>query len=97
MRKVREVLRLHFDAGLSARKIALSCNIARSTVGEYINRAVDDGLEWPTRKPILTGISTPSFASTTGEAFESLDWSYDRNTVLVRKCLWTGPARRERK
>jgi hypothetical protein len=47
MRKVREVLRLHFDAGLSARKIALSCNIARSTVGEYINRAVDAGLEWP--------------------------------------------------
>lgn len=47
MRKVREVLRLHFDAGLSARKIALSCNIARSTVGEYIGRAVDSGLEWP--------------------------------------------------
>ena len=47
MRKVREVLRLHFGAQLSARKIALSCNIARSTVGEYISRAMNAGLTWP--------------------------------------------------
>lgn len=47
MRKVREVLRLHFGAGLSARKIAASCNIGRSTVGEYLQRAQEAGLGWP--------------------------------------------------
>lgn len=47
MRKVREVLRLHFYAGLSARKIANSCNIGRSTVGEYLQRAKEVGLVWP--------------------------------------------------
>jgi transposase len=47
MRKVREVLRLHFGAGLSARKVAQSCNIGRSTVGEYIQRAQNAGLSWP--------------------------------------------------
>ena len=47
MRKVREVLRLHFGAGLSARAVARSCNIARSTVGEYIQRAQNAGLSWP--------------------------------------------------
>lgn len=30
MRKVREVLRLRFGAGLSVRQIARSCNIAKS-------------------------------------------------------------------
>jgi transposase len=47
MRKVREVLRLHYGAGLSARQIARSCNIARSTVGEYIERAKNASLSWP--------------------------------------------------
>lgn len=47
MRKVREVLRLHFGAGLSARQVARSCNIGRSTVGEYLQRARDAGLSWP--------------------------------------------------
>lgn len=47
MRKVREVLRLHFGAGLSARKIATSCNTGRITVGEYLQRAQDVGLSWP--------------------------------------------------
>lgn len=47
MRKIREILRLHFDAGLSTRQVALSCNIGRSTVGEYIKRARTAGLGWP--------------------------------------------------
>ncbi len=47
MRKIREILRLHFDAGLSTRQVALSCNNGRSTVGEYIKRARTAGLGWP--------------------------------------------------
>ena len=35
MRKIREVLRLRYEVGLSARQVAASLQIARSSVGEY--------------------------------------------------------------
>jgi len=47
MRKVKEVLRLKFDQGLTNRQIAKSCSISRSTVGDYISRAQEAGLSWP--------------------------------------------------
>lgn len=47
MRKIREVLRLKWDRGLSNRNIALSCSLGRTTVGEYLERAERSGLTWP--------------------------------------------------
>lgn len=47
MRKIREVLRLKFESGLSHRAIARSCAISHSTVREYIHRARTAGLSWP--------------------------------------------------
>ena len=47
MRKIREVFRLKFDCDISNRQIAQSCNIARSTVGEYLFRFKQVGLSWP--------------------------------------------------
>ena len=47
MRKIHEILRLHYEHGLSSRQIARSCHIARSTVGAYIMRATAAGLTWP--------------------------------------------------
>jgi transposase len=47
MRKIKEVLRLKHEKGLSDRQIALSCSIARSTVGEYLMRARVAGITWP--------------------------------------------------
>jgi len=47
MRKIHEVLRLHRDCGLSARKIAQSAGIGRTTVGEYLQRFAASGLSWP--------------------------------------------------
>jgi transposase len=47
MRKIREVLRLKWDCGLSNRAIARSCRIAHSTVSEYVRRAEAAGLSWP--------------------------------------------------
>lgn len=47
MRKIREILRLKFECSLTNRKIAKSTSIARSTVGDYVNRAVAAGLSWP--------------------------------------------------
>ena len=47
MRKIKEVLRLHFEHQQSTRQIAKSWDIARSTVKEYLERAEKAGLSWP--------------------------------------------------
>lgn len=47
MRKIRELLRLKFDLGLSIRKIAASLSIARSTAKECLKRAEAAGIGWP--------------------------------------------------
>ena len=48
MRKIREVLRLKFDAGLSVRKIATSLRISSGSAGNYLHRFNACGLTWPT-------------------------------------------------
>ena len=47
MRKINEVLRLKWEKGFSVRQIAKSCDIARSTVKDYLDRAQLNGLNWP--------------------------------------------------
>ena len=46
MRKVREVLRLRWALKLSARQVAGSLAMGRSTVAEYLQRAAAAGLTW---------------------------------------------------
>ena len=48
MRKIKEVLRLKFEAGLANRQIARSCRVNHSTVADYLQRAEAAGLiSWP--------------------------------------------------
>jgi len=47
MRKIREVLRLRLGLGLRDREIARSCSIPRSSVANYLARAMAAGLGWP--------------------------------------------------
>jgi transposase len=47
MRKLKEVLRLHYELGLGQRQIARSCAIGRGTVYEYLKRAQAADLTWP--------------------------------------------------
>ncbi len=47
MRKVKEILRLHFAQKLGQRQIARSTNVSQSTVHEYLSRAQAAGLVWP--------------------------------------------------
>ena len=47
MRKIREVLRLHYAAQMSIRAIARSLKASPATVGEYLRRAEVQGLTWP--------------------------------------------------
>lgn len=47
MRKIREVLRLKVEAGLSDRQIAAAVGSARSTVQECLRRCRAAGIRWP--------------------------------------------------
>ncbi len=47
MRKIKEVLRLKHHCALSRRQIAHSCQISRSAVGDYLERAEKAGISWP--------------------------------------------------
>ena len=47
MRKLREILRLKYEAGRPHREIAKACAVGVGTVSEYVQRACAAGLSWP--------------------------------------------------
>jgi len=47
MRKIREILRLHYEQKLGQRQIARAANVSQSTVHEYVVRARAANLPWP--------------------------------------------------
>ena len=47
MRKIKEVLRLHFESGLSERQISKICVLGKGTVRRFLKRAEAAGLSWP--------------------------------------------------
>ncbi len=47
MRKIKEILRLKYDAGLSYHQIARGINVSTSTVHDIISRYNKAGLTWP--------------------------------------------------
>jgi transposase len=47
MRRLRELLRLKYEAGLSHRAVARACAMGLGTVTGYLHRAAAAGLQWP--------------------------------------------------
>jgi len=47
MRKIKEMLRLKYENGLSINKASVVCNIGRTTGQEYLRRFEVSGLTWP--------------------------------------------------
>jgi len=47
MRKIREVLRLHFESGFNHREIARALGASPTTVGQYVRRMQRAGLSYP--------------------------------------------------
>lgn len=47
MRKIKDVLRLHHESGLSRRGVAQALNISYGSTVNYLNRAQQAGLSWP--------------------------------------------------
>jgi len=50
MKKIREVLRLRYEANLSQKKIAISVSVGEGTVWRYLDRAKKANLVWPLPK-----------------------------------------------
>lgn len=47
MRKIKEVLRLSYEAGLGQRGIAQALNLGLGTISTYLKRARQAGISWP--------------------------------------------------
>ena len=47
MRKIREVLRLTHELGLSVRQVLEATGVGRTAVSEYVSRAKVVGITWP--------------------------------------------------
>lgn len=47
MRKIKEILRLHYEVKLRQREIARAAGVSQSTVNSYIGRAMQAKLKWP--------------------------------------------------
>jgi len=47
MRKIKEVLRLKFEAGLSHERVAAAVGVSKGAVTKYVQRALAAGLGWP--------------------------------------------------
>ena len=56
MRKIKEVLRLHYEAGLSQANNAKVNHISRCAVQQYIMRFTAAGLNWPISEDISEAI-----------------------------------------
>src|SRR5271169_6622055 len=88
MRKIREVLRLCWHNGLSARQAAGSCGVARGTVRNILDRAGTAGLSWPLPEDLddaaLENRLFPSSIPLTVERRDMPSFEYIR-TELTRK------------
>ena len=47
MRKIREVLRLTHELGLSVRQVCEATGVGKTAVSEYVSRAKVVGITWP--------------------------------------------------
>jgi transposase len=96
MRKIREVLRLKWECGLSNRAIARSCSISHSTVGEYVRRAEKAGLSWPLPANLdedrLFEILFPQPSRPSSRVIPCPDWSWVhtelRKKSVTLRLLW---------
>jgi len=96
MRKIREVFRLKFDCDISNRQIAISCNIARSTVAEYLFRFQQAALSWPLPMDIddnqLEQLLYPLLPAVPADQRFVPDWSYIhqqlRHKSVTLMLLW---------
>ena len=95
-RKIREVLRLKWEAGQSNRAIARSCGVSHSTAREYLHRAKVAGLSWPLPETLdedqLYRRLFPKPAPPSERVILEPDWEHIhtelRRKGVTRRLLW---------
>jgi transposase len=97
MRRIRELLRLKYESGLSSRVIAASLGISKGSVGDYLRRAQATGLGWPLPEAISdTALERRLFpGQPTAAAMDRSpepDWAHVdrelRRPAVTRALLW---------
>lgn len=96
MKKIKEVLRLKWELGLSNRDIANSVQVSPSTVGECIRRAIRSGFCWPLQTDMdderLEQMLYSPVRSKVPEESRSIDWGYINKELkrkgVTRELLW---------
>ena len=96
MRKIREILRLRFEFGLSHEQIARSVNVAKGTVNNYLYRARHAGLDWRQAQEYDDGkieeVLFPPPATRQGKRRPVPDWEYiqqeHRKKYVTLMLLW---------
>jgi len=85
MRKIKEVLRLKWERGLSNRQIATACGVSRPTVSEYLRRTAEAGLSWPLPADLgeahLEQLLFPPLPDLPAQARGIPDWQHIRDEL----------------
>jgi len=88
VRKIREILRLLWECGLSQRQVAGCCGIGKTTVVDCMARARRSGLDWSTAAALsdeeLEGRLYPPVELVPAAERPTVDWS-EVHTELKRK------------
>ena len=96
VKKIKEVIRLKYEAKLSNRAIAGACKISNSTVGEYLKRAETAGINWPLEEMGEAELYEKLFPEKKAQEPESRypmpDWEYIKKEKsrkgLTLQLLW---------
>lgn len=89
--KVREILRLKLGKGLSQRQVARCCDVSRSTVKAYEERALEAGLTWPIPDEVdLEKLLHPARPRAEKVAEPDWEWVYreKKRKGVTLKLLW---------
>ncbi|MGE5483817.1 MAG: IS21 family transposase, partial [Ignavibacteriales bacterium] len=95
MRKIKEMLRLHFEMGMSIRAIARSLSVSTSTVSDLLQRVNVLGLSWPLEEHVDdAGLEALLYPGNTGKSRKrpEPDWNHIhqelRRKGVTLQLLW---------
>jgi transposase len=96
MRKIREVLRLRYEAGLSIRQISASTKISVGAIQKLLSKADRLGLSWPlppdTDDTRLAGLIYPGADTTASSRYQLPDWARMHQELkrkgMTKQLLW---------
>ena len=89
MRRIRQVLQLHFGTHASTRTIAREVGVGRTTVQDYLTRAGAAGFGWPLPDELergLAAISSSPSSNPNTSAFSAIRSRWTDFGIVVTPC-----------